>query len=83
MTNKEKKSFCPPENNPFTVKYSKCSVPERSLAAVCTLQMFTSTVRLQYKFKVVKYTNDICIPLTVVQGTAIIAQRYNQPFQYS
>ena len=45
--------------------------------------MFTSTVRLQYKFKVVKYTNDICIPLTVVQGTAIIAQRYNQPFQYS
>ena len=48
-----------------------------------TLQMFTSTVRLQYKFKVVKYTNDICIPLTVVQGTAIITQRYNQPFQYS
>ncbi|MBC46798.1 MAG: hypothetical protein CMF30_02975 [Kiritimatiellaceae bacterium] len=39
--------------------------------------MFTSTVRLQYKFRVVKDTNDICIPLTVVQATAIIAQEKN------
>ena len=43
------------------------------------LQMFTSTVRLQYKFKVVKDTTKIFKLPTVVYNTANIAQRYYQP----
>ena len=36
----------------------------------------TSTLRLQYKCRVVRDTNNFFIPLTVVQGTANIAQKY-------
>ena len=36
----------------------------------------TSTLQLQYKFKVVRDTNEFFIPLTVAQGTANIAQKY-------
>ena len=57
----------------WLVLISKCAL------VTTTLQICTSTLRLQYKFRVVRDTNEIFIPLTVVQGTANIAQKYQQP----